>query len=304
MRPQAGGVRDAFAWREALSPAITPTGSARGSARGGASEESTPRSEQPPTPPGGRSPVRGAEEGSGSRSSRSGLSARSGHSARSQGGAYAGYPSSNAFYDLSARSGVTSASQYATPEPSARTSAFESAYEPSVCASARNAEAFDREVSHSGTATQRRRHKAMSAAFDAFAPPAEEAYGSYPVSPAASAAPAEVEASLDPKVLYSAARHGKHKEVEASLAAGFDPLFQDQFGNTLFHVACQNGNKRVAKLAIKYGGDMDHQNTRGNTGLHFLFSYGYTEIAEYFIEKGAQEDIPNEYGKLAREGIR
>mmetsp|Transcript_25532 Transcript_25532/g.67495 ORF Transcript_25532/g.67495 Transcript_25532/m.67495 type:complete len:302 (-) Transcript_25532:33-938(-) len=298
MRPQGGGIRDPYAWREALSPVVTPTGSARNSARGGASGSSTPRSPTPPTPPGGRSPVRAPDDDrSGSRSG-SGLSARSGfsaRSARSQGGVYAGYPG-GAFDGLSAR---TSASQFATPEPSARTSEFASAYEPSVCASARNAEAFD-------DGTGRRRHKAMAAAFDAFAPPVEEAYGaSFPASPAAASSYAgEAEASLDPKVLYSAARHGKYKEVEASLEAGFDPFYQDQFGNTLFHVACQNGNKRVAKMAIKYGGDMDAQNSRGNTGLHFLFSYGYAEIAEYFIEKGAQEQIPNENGKLPREGIR
>ena len=45
-------------------------------------------------------------------------------------------------------------------------------------------------------------------------------------------------------------RHARHKEVEAALAAGFDPGYADSFGNTLFHVACQNGIKRIAKLAI------------------------------------------------------
>lgn len=92
--------------------------------------------------------------------------------------------------------------------------------------------------------------------------------------------------------------------MEESLAAGFDPAFEDQYGNTLFHIACQNGNKRIAKLAIKYGGDMDAQNFKGNTGLHFLFAYGYPEIGEYFIEKGANEFIENEFGKHVRSGIR
>lgn len=112
------------------------------------------------------------------------------------------------------------------------------------------------------------------------------------------------EPSLEPRQVFSAARHGKHKDVEASLVAGFPPDYADSFGNTLFHVACQNGNKRVAKLVIKYGGDMDAANGKGNTGIHFLFAYGYAEIAEYFIEKGANENIQNEAGKLPREGIR
>lgn len=109
---------------------------------------------------------------------------------------------------------------------------------------------------------------------------------------------------LDPRQVFSAARHGRHKEVEASLAGGFDPFCQDSYGNTLFHVACQNGVKRIAKLAIKYGGDMDAQNTKGNTGVHFLFAYGYQDVGEYFIEKGASDTILNELGKPPRCGIR
>jgi len=109
---------------------------------------------------------------------------------------------------------------------------------------------------------------------------------------------------LDVKSVFSMARHGKHQDVEASLKAGFDPCVTDNFGNTLFHVACQNGNKRIAKLAAKYGCDMDTLNGKGNTGLHFLFAYGYPDVAEYFISKGAKEHLTNETGKTAREGIR
>jgi len=109
--------------------------------------------------------------------------------------------------------------------------------------------------------------------------------------------------SIDPRRVLSSARHGRHKDVEAFLVAGFDPCYADAFGNTLFHVACQNGNKRIAKLAIKFGGDMDAQNDKGNTGLHFLFAYGYPDIGEYFMEKGAGE-VRNSLGKTPREGIR
>jgi len=111
-------------------------------------------------------------------------------------------------------------------------------------------------------------------------------------------------AMADPNIVVSAARHGRHREVEAALVAGFAPSNVDQFGNTLFHIACQNGNKRIAKLAIKHGGHMDAQNERGNTGLHFLFAYGYADVAEYFISKGASERIKNATGLEARRGIR
>lgn len=108
----------------------------------------------------------------------------------------------------------------------------------------------------------------------------------------------------EPWRVCSAARHGRHRDVEAALLAGFDPDTSDPFGNTIFHIACQNGNKRIAKLAIKHGGNMDAQNERGNTGLHFLFSYGFHDVAEYFISKGANEHLRNSAGLEARLGIR
>jgi len=109
---------------------------------------------------------------------------------------------------------------------------------------------------------------------------------------------------LDAKSVFSYARHGHAKVVERCIQAGYDPNTQDQFGNTLFHVAAQNGNKKIAKLAIKYGGDMDRQNMKGNTGLHFLYAYGYIEIAEYFISKGADPQIKNIYQLNCRQGLK
>lgn len=139
----------------------------------------------------------------------------------------------------------------------------------------------------------RKKQNAYAAAFDAFAPAATE----LPKSEA-------TEISLDVRQVFSSARHGKHKDVEGALIAGFDPASMDSFGNTLFHVACQNGNKRIAKLSIKYGGDMDAQNLKGNTGVHFLYAYGYADIGEYFIEKGASDSVMNELGRTPRDGIR
>jgi len=318
-----GGVaiRDPFAWREALSPpAQSPatsarnSGSATGSRRGGSggSGTSTPCSATPPLSPAEAlaAVARALPAGScGSGSSRSNLSARSGGSGRSarsgvsaREAVAAGYlPGSQPYDMLSAR--TTS-----TPESSARTSEFVSVYEASLY-SARNSDfgtVYEEfpcagNVSAREPGAEKRRHKAFAAAMDVFAQPEQGGGSSASTSPAAAAS---TEASLDPRQVFSAARHGRHREVEASLIAGFEPAYCDQFGNQLFHVACQNGNKRIAKLAIKYGGDMDAQNFKGNTGLHFLFAYGFPEIAEYFIEKGAIENIPNEVGKTAREGIR
>lgn len=183
----------------------------------------------------------------------------------------------------------------------------------------------------------KKKQRAYAAAFGAFGPPASAAASSSgwtehadpasgrmfyhnaatgetswevpsSMSPAAGASsgalePELAQASLDPRQVFSAARHGRYKEVEASLDAGFDFNYADSFGNTLFHVACQNGNKRISKMAIKYGGDMDAQNLKGNTGVHFLFTYGYQELGEYFIEKGASDQILNEAGEPCRGGV-
>ncbi|OLP86539.1 Glutamine--fructose-6-phosphate aminotransferase [isomerizing] [Symbiodinium microadriaticum] len=205
------------------------------------------------------------------------------------------YPS-GPFPDLSART-----STFYTPEPSARSSDFASFYDASSSVgSARIAELgslYEHGLTHSQPlqrreADRRKQKAVMAAAFDAFAPSAEPGR-SPPPPPGAVREQVEEEVSLDPRQVYSAARHGRHKEVEAALLAGFNPDYADSFGNRLFHVACQNGNKRICKLAIKYGGDMDAQNAKGNTGLHFLFAYGYADIAEYFIEKGADDTVAN-----------
>lgn len=205
-----------------------------------------------------------------------------------------------------------------TPNSSARASEFGSVYTDSQlyvdsqshCGSARTADlcsVYENEPASANHASYpetpemhqkapKKKQRAFAAAFDAFAPPVRENASSPSGDPS--------EASLDPRQVFSSARHGRHKEVETSLAAGFDPNWTDSFGNTLFHVASQNGIKRICKLAIKYGGDMDSQNLKGNTGVHFLYAYGYQDIGEYFIEKGASDQILNEVGKNCREGIR
>jgi len=280
LRNQAAPVRDPFAWREALSPAISPVSTARNSRAGSVTP---PRSVTPPlranTPP--LSPAV---------TSRSGMSSGS----RSNG----------------------SVRNYETPEPSARSSDFVSVYDQTSARTVVDIGTLYEEEQMQGgpisypigypgfedaarprsSAGNPRRQRAAAAALDAFAPQGDGvASGAMPPAP---------EVSLDPRQVFSSARHGRHKEVEAALIEGFDPYSGDQFGNTLFHVACQNGNKRIAKMAIKYGGDMDCQNIKGHTGLHFLFAYGYPDIAEYFMEKGANDQILNEVGKTAREGIR
>lgn len=204
---------------------------------------------------------------------------------------------------------------FATPESSARHSEFASVYESvSASHSARTGE-FDTVYERQPIGPEeRKKHRVCAAALEAFAsqgPGDGSGFGAQPQAQQRRPVEAPVavpEPSVDdpthPSRVYSAARHGRHKDVEAALKCGFDPDWTDTFGNTLFHVACQNGNKRIAKLAIKYGGDMDAQNAKGNTGLHFLFTYGYPDIGEYFIEKGASDTVLNDAGCDPRGGLR
>lgn len=304
VRPPQQKLRDPFAWREALSPQVTPPASRQhsraGSVVGGGSGHNTPRSATPPMSPAGNS----------ARSSHSGHSARSGTSARGALGG-AGYPGVGhpPHDNFSARSAL-SGYEYTTPNPSARSSEFASVYDASssACASARTFLSGDQGGGNTPPQMPACRERPSRTRQPGVLGGGIEGYGlttgAAQGGSAGSAAEPCAEPSLDPRQVFSAARHGRHKEVEASLEAGFDPTYADQFGNTLFHVACQNGNKRISKSAIKYGGNMDQQNGKGNTGLHFLFAYGYPDIAEYFIEKGASEDVLNECSKGPREGIR
>jgi len=111
---------------------------------------------------------------------------------------------------------------------------------------------------------------------------------------------------VDPiRAVFSAARHGKWRDVQTALEGGMDPGVVDSKGNTLFHVACQNGHKKVAKAVAKFGGTtlMNAQNDKGNTGLHFLVQYGYTELAEYFCSKRVDTTLRNHEGRLPLEGL-
>ena len=56
------------------------------------------------------------------------------------------------------------------------------------------------------------------------------------------------------RTVFSYARHGHSQIVQRCLKGGFNANAQDEFGNTLFHVAAQNGNKKIAKMAIRFGG--------------------------------------------------
>ncbi|EKX34207.1 hypothetical protein GUITHDRAFT_119624 [Guillardia theta CCMP2712] len=93
----------------------------------------------------------------------------------------------------------------------------------------------------------------------------------------------------DLKTLFSRARHGRYKEVEALLDSGLSPDLRDEFGNTVLIIAAQNGNKRITKICLRRGANINAQNFRGQTSLHYCYAFGYMELGSYLESKGEAE---------------
>ena len=110
--------------------------------------------------------------------------------------------------------------------------------------------------------------------------------------------PAEFEA------IFSKARHGRYKEVNALLEFGADVDGTDARGNTPLHAACQGGSLKTVKALLRRGCETNAQNFQGNTPLHYAFAYKYEDVAEYLIRKGgALADVRNVHGLTPREGL-
>ena len=93
-------------------------------------------------------------------------------------------------------------------------------------------------------------------------------------------------------------------ELEQVLdAEGISVETRDQYGNTLFILACQQGNKKLSKFLLRRGANMNAQNNGGNTALHYLYEYAHTALAEYLIRKGADDSIKNTNNCTVYEGI-
>ena len=84
---------------------------------------------------------------------------------------------------------------------------------------------------------------------------------------------------------------------------GVDVDIYDEFGNTLFIIACQQGNKKMCKFLLRRGAHINAQNHAGNTGLHYLYEYGHTDLADYLLQKGADDSFLNAEGLTCYEGV-
>ena len=110
----------------------------------------------------------------------------------------------------------------------------------------------------------------------------------------------------DFKRICSLFRHGKVEDCYALMSQPDWNLpidYQDDYGNTLMHVAAQNGNKRLLKVCLKRGCNINIANLRGQTALHFAYGYGFNAAGEYLISKGADDSIKNKDGLSCYEGL-
>ena len=74
---------------------------------------------------------------------------------------------------------------------------------------------------------------------------------------------------------------------------------KDDYGNTIFHIACKKGNLEMIKLLIEKGIDLNTQNDSGNTSLHYACNKGNLEIVKLLIKKKVNIHIPNNNGNTA-----
>lgn len=107
----------------------------------------------------------------------------------------------------------------------------------------------------------------------------------------------------DSKVLL-AVKHANYDALKEFIDLnGIDVDTYDEFGNTLFILACQQGNKKLCKFLLRRGAYINAQNHAGNTGLHYLFEYGHSDLAEYIRKKGADDSYLNAEGLTCFEGV-
>ena len=107
----------------------------------------------------------------------------------------------------------------------------------------------------------------------------------------------------DSEVIFAAKHSNINYLKEVLDENGVDIDTYDEFGNTLFIIACQQGNKKMCKFLLRRGAYINAQNQSGNTGLHYLYEYKKNDLAEYLLQKGADDSYLNAEGLTCYEGV-
>ncbi len=77
----------------------------------------------------------------------------------------------------------------------------------------------------------------------------------------------------------------------------------DEYGNTLFSLACQNGSIKIAKFLYSKGANVNHQNKNGQSPGHFAVAYRFYELSHWLFEIGGDDQIENKYGLSPYDGL-
>ena len=98
--------------------------------------------------------------------------------------------------------------------------------------------------------------------------------------------------------LIYAALGGAADCMELLIKAGADVNFQDEMGNTALHAAAANGFADCVQVLIKAGADINKQTNMGLTPLHFTMKYDAADCMELLIKAGADINTSTKFGEL------
>lgn len=101
-------------------------------------------------------------------------------------------------------------------------------------------------------------------------------------------------------IFFAAACKGNSLILEALLAKGADPNFENERGQTALHVAAANGSINIIDLLSNYDADPNWEDHIGDSPLHTAVKSMQEKIALKLISIGADVDQKNNNGKTPR----
>jgi len=105
------------------------------------------------------------------------------------------------------------------------------------------------------------------------------------------------------EALCQAVKYNHKKEVNDLLAAGTDPQWANEMGDTPLHLACKYGKQELAKLLLKAGALVDQLDALGQTPLHCACFHGRLPLARMMLESGASQLILDQKGRKPGEAF-
>jgi len=97
--------------------------------------------------------------------------------------------------------------------------------------------------------------------------------------------------------LSFAAEHGHETIVQALLDRKAEPNSKDKNGKTPFSYACQGGFQTIVETLIGHEADTQLRDNFGRSPISYAVQYGHTAIVEHLIRRGdTQVDRANDYG--------